>query len=378
MQKIITTLISCLLAFHSISQISTPPNGDNQRTVTRQYIGSVAWVEVDYHSPDVTSPRGESREGKIWGQLVPYGFAPLGFGESNADNPSPWRAGANENTTFEFSHDVLIDGKKLGAGKYGFFVAPAESGPWTIIFSKDNNHWGSYFYKEENDVLRVEVEAKESPYHEWLTYAFIDRQPTKTTAAMLWENKMLPFSIEVDNFNEVVLSQIESELKNGDGFTYNSHVSASNYASQLGDHERAIKWANSAINDPFFGQKNFSTLQAKGNALAAAGKKEEAKKIMNEAIKHPTATSLGVYRYGNGLIRQGEKEEALEVLKYGHKKFEGAWPTNLGLAQAYSAKGDYKTALKYANNALKNAPNEPNKAFVQGNIDKLKKGESIN
>lgn len=75
--------------------LTLPPPGDNQKTVVTQYMGQVA-VTLTYNSPDVTSPTGEDRTGKIWGQLVPYGMANLGFGTATE---SPWRTGANENTT---------------------------------------------------------------------------------------------------------------------------------------------------------------------------------------------------------------------------------------------------------------------------------------
>jgi hypothetical protein len=47
---------------------------------------------------------------------VPYGFVDYHYGTSKA---APWRAGANENTTIEFSTDVLVEGRPLAAGKYG-------------------------------------------------------------------------------------------------------------------------------------------------------------------------------------------------------------------------------------------------------------------
>ncbi len=168
-----------------LAQLSTPPGGGSQRSYVKQHIGGVGKVAIEYSSPGA---RGRT----IFGGVVPYGFNNLGFGLSTNDNPSPWRAGADQNTTFHFSHDVLIEGKELKAGKYGFFVAPAEEGPWTVIFSKDNNHWGSFFYKPENDALRVEVEAEDTEPREWLTYDFIDRQPTSTTVALIWGDKKLP------------------------------------------------------------------------------------------------------------------------------------------------------------------------------------------
>ena len=115
----------------SLAQLSLPPGGGNQKSVTTQYIGALVYVTVTYNSPDVTSPQGEDRTGKIWGQLVPHGMNNLGFGSAKE---SPWRAGANENTTIQFSHDVEVQGQPIKAGTYGFHIITQETGDWTIIF----------------------------------------------------------------------------------------------------------------------------------------------------------------------------------------------------------------------------------------------------
>ena len=60
--------------------ITTPPGGGKQKSINKQYIGSMVFVEITYNSPDVHAPNGTDRTGKIWGQLVPYGLTDLGFG----------------------------------------------------------------------------------------------------------------------------------------------------------------------------------------------------------------------------------------------------------------------------------------------------------
>ena len=79
-------------------------------------------------------PQGEDRKGHIWGELVHYGFIDQADGLSKV---APWRAGANENTTITFSHDVKIDGKTLKAGTYGLFLDVEKDGPWQWIFSNN-------------------------------------------------------------------------------------------------------------------------------------------------------------------------------------------------------------------------------------------------
>ena len=80
MKKILLSAAGLLIGGLAMAQISTPPGGGNQKSVVRQYIGAVPYVEVVYNSPDVTGPNGQTRKGQIWGSLVPYGFIGLGFG----------------------------------------------------------------------------------------------------------------------------------------------------------------------------------------------------------------------------------------------------------------------------------------------------------
>ena len=65
-----------------------------------------------------------------------------------------WRTGANEAAEITFYKDVTFGGKAVKAGKYSLFTIPGEK-EWTIILNTAENVWGSYFYKESEDVVRV-------------------------------------------------------------------------------------------------------------------------------------------------------------------------------------------------------------------------------
>jgi DUF2911 family protein len=96
-------------------------------------------ISIDYGAPSV---KGRT----VWGGLEKYG--------------NVWRAGANENTTISFDKDVHIAGKKLAAGKYGFFIIPVENGHWTVIFNKVYDAWGAFSYDQKEDALRVNISPK--------------------------------------------------------------------------------------------------------------------------------------------------------------------------------------------------------------------------
>jgi hypothetical protein len=152
-----------------------------------QRLGVNTDITIEYSRPGV---KGR----KIWGELVPYGMAP--GNKYSDDKPYPWRAGANENTTIEFSKDVLVEGNKLAAGKYGIHMIPSEK-DWTIIFSKNSENWGSFAYNKDEDALRITVTPVEAPHKEWLMFGFNNLAGTSATACLHWEKLRVPFKIEL-------------------------------------------------------------------------------------------------------------------------------------------------------------------------------------
>ena len=358
----LTALFMCLflmLSFNTFAQLDAP-RGSQMATVS-QRIG-ITDVYIKYSRPSVNK-----RE--IWGKLVPYGMNNLGFGTAKE---SPWRAGANENTIIKFTDDVKIEGQTLKAGKYGFHVIVNNNDTATLIFSKDYSAWGSYFYKPENDVLRVDVTMSSISHTELLTFNFINVDTASAVAALQWEKKQIPFKIEVDVTN-VVLASFREEFQGQGGFQRQNWEQAANYAlNNDGDLNEALSWIEGAIAGKFFSQKTFNNLQIKSQILEKLGKGNEASSIMDEAMS--LATVFQIHQYGRTLIGQGKKEKALEVYKMNAKKNKDVWPVNYGIARGYSAMGNYNKALVYIEKALANAPNEGAKGRVQANIEKLKKG----
>ncbi len=354
--------------------VTTPPPGGNQKASVSQWIGLVE-VNITYNSPDVTSPTGEDRSGKIWGELVPYGMADLGFGNGK---PSPWRVGANENTIFRVSHDVLVEGKPLPAGTYGLHMVPGEE-EWTIIFSKNSTSWGSYFYEESEDALRVTVKPEENPFREWMTFEFVDRQPSFTVASLQWEKLAVPFRIEAPNLTELYVNNMRDELRSTRGFTWQGFQSAAQYClNNEVNLEEALTWADRAVSQPFIGQANFNTLSTKAQILDKLGRGDEALATMTEALDLPGTTAVQIHAYGRQLVAAGQKQDALAVFQKNAERFPNTWPVNVGLARGYSAVGEYKKALGFAKKALDNAPDDTNRQSLEGAIKKLALGEDIN
>jgi hypothetical protein len=127
-------------------------------------------ITINYNSPAV---KGR----KIWGELVPFNKV--------------WRAGANDATTFETDKDLIIEGAKLPAGKYSFFVIPNEK-ECIIIFNKEAKQWGAYKYKEKDDQLRVTVKQQMADSStESLTYKI-----NNDNVVLIWEKWNIPIAVK--------------------------------------------------------------------------------------------------------------------------------------------------------------------------------------
>jgi hypothetical protein len=350
--------ISSLTSFgQESSELSFPPNGDNQRAEVSQWIGPVR-ISIEYHSPHVHNPAANDRTGHIWGELVHYGFFDEGFGPTKG---APWRAGANESTAITFSNDVKVEGKELKAGTYALFLDVEETGPWYWIFS---NHlgWGSYQYDPKDDALRVPVTPQDAPFTEFLSYGFDDRRPDSAVAFLQWEKKRIPFRVEVPNVNELYVAKMRQQLEFWPGFRYEDWQSAAQFcADNKINLEEALIWAEKAISTPFrgatVGHEDFSTLQTKAAVLTAMGRDADAEAVMQKALHLSGTDSYSIYAYAVGLLRSGKNSKAMEVFKVNQQQHpeEKFW-TFLGLARGYTAIGDKKNAIASWETVLKNVP----------------------
>lgn len=353
--------------------LTLPPSGNVQKAAVVQYIGPVK-VSIDYSSPSVHAPNGEDRRGKIWGTLVPYGLTNLGFGNGK---PGPWRAGANENTVFSVSDDVTIDGQALPAGRYGLHMI---AGPeeWTLIFSKNADAWGSFFYEEADDALRVKVKPRKNAYREWLTYEFTSRKPAEATCELQWEELAVPWTIKVPDVNKLYTSRLRKELTTVPGFSHQGYLAAARFCLQENTNlEDGLKWAEAAVSMPFIGQPNFNTLSVKSQLLAKLGRDAEAKKDIDAALRHPTATPTQIHQYGRQLIAAKKPQEALQVFQLNAQRNGDAWPVHVGLARGYAATGDTAKALEHARKALPQAPDDINRRSLEDMVKTFSEGRNI-
>ena len=372
MKKILLTAmlaVAALLAFtgSSHAQLTALPDAGNRRATVGEGIG-ITEVTIHYNRPHV-----KGREGHIWGQLIPVGYVDQGFGPSKS---APWRAGANENTWIEFSTDVMIEGQPLPAGKYGLTVAydPNES---TVIFSKNYTSWGSFFYDPAEDALRVKVKPfKVDNSVEWLKYEFTGQTPNSAIVQLEWEKLVIPIKISVDVV-KTQLASFQRELRSEKGFAWESWDQAAAYCAQNKTNlEQALLWTDTATSVNFGGSQSFQSWTTKATVLDSLGRNADADAAMKKALPYGSVNEL--YFYGRTLARAKKGKEALEVFKIDYDKHPDEFLTNAGLARGYSAVGDYKKAITYAQKAQAQAPDPTNKATMAKFVQELGDGKDIN
>jgi tetratricopeptide (TPR) repeat protein len=355
-------------SFAQVPYNSAVPNGYTKKAVVSEQVG-LTQVTITYHRPAV---RG--REGKIWGEVVHKGFIDQGFGNGK---PAPWRAGANENTVIEFDNDVKIEGQTLPKGRYGLFVAydPTES---IVIFSKRTDAWGSFFYDEKEDALRVKV--KPQPIEksvENLKYEFSNQTPNSAVVALAWEKLSIPFKVEVDYLKQQ-FDAFVAESQNPRGFTPQGLNIAASWTLQ-NDYqlEKGLEWATLATSPKFPGDPtSFPALSTRAAILDKLGRADEAAAVIKSAL--PFGSVVELQQFGRQLLAAKKPKAAMEIFQFNYDKNPNHFITLTGMARGLSANGEYAKALEFANKALPLAPNEPNKQAVQAMVEKLKAGKDIN
>lgn len=247
-------------------RLTTPEASPHARTL--QTVG-ITELAVDYHRPAVAGRT-------VWGDLVPY--------------HAVWRAGANENTVFETSTEIEVEGQALPAGRYGVHAVPTEDA-WIVAFSRFADAWGSYSYSEDEDALRVTVSARPAPFGERLAWRFDN--PTETAADLVlhWERLEVPVRITVDT-PALVLAHMETELRGVAGFYAEPWAQIAAYALQHDLRtDEALAWADKSIGMA----PSFDARMTRAGLLDALGRAAEATAARDEAFADASADDVRAY-----------------------------------------------------------------------------------
>ena len=255
MRKFILGSIVFAITFSVRSQSIKMPPPSPPQTIKQDF--GISSIELSYSRPGI---KGR----KVFGDLVPYGKV--------------WRTGANNATTIDFGDDVTIGGTKVPAGKYGLLTIPDKDN-WKVIITKQLEVTNPADYKQESDVVRVDVKPMTmKDKMETFTMQFANVKSSTCELQIMWENTavVVPISSDVET---VVMKQIDDAM-NKDNRPY--FQSALYYLNNGKDLNQAVAWFDKAIAQQPDG---YWIYHQKANALAKLGKKDEAKATAQKSIE---------------------------------------------------------------------------------------------
>ena len=220
MKNIYSILI--IISGFAFGQIETPQPSPLAKI--EQVVG-LTDVAITYSRPAV-------RNRSIMGDLVPYG--------------EMWRAGANADTTIEFSDEVTIGGQRLASGKYAVFIRPGES-MWEIFFYTKTDNGGlpdewdpkavALVVESTVDILDKSIES--------FTISIDNLHQNGATLNFSWENTQasLEFSVPTE---AKAMASIDKTMK-GTPKSRDYYNAAVYYREVDKDLNKAKKWIAKAI-----------------------------------------------------------------------------------------------------------------------------------
>jgi hypothetical protein len=223
--KKILFVIGSFLSLTAMAQVKMPAASPTQTLIQEFGLGK---MEIVYSRPSL---KGRSVFGA--GSLL----APIG---------DVWRTGANGATKLTFSDPVVLGNKTIPAGSYALFTIPGAA-EWTIIINTNSKGWGSFDYKEAEDVVRFKV-APETTGSTTETFNIgVDNITAQTATIYLkWGKTKVNIPISTD-IRPTVRAQIEAATTAAT-VNPNMYQSAATFYLELDhDYNKALVFADKAI-----------------------------------------------------------------------------------------------------------------------------------
>lgn len=274
MKQLLMIALAATICGTTTAQNLSTPQPSPTTTVKQNF--STGSIELSYSRP-------AKKNRTIFGDLVPYGAV--------------WRTGANAATTLNFTDDVTIGGKEVKAGKYGLLTIP-NADKWTIIITKDLDVTSPSAYKQENDVVRTDVNVTALPFSiENFTINFADIDGSSLELELMWDKTYVSLPITT-NTEARVMKQIDEVIKKDNKPYYSA---ASYYYENGKDLAQALTWVNKAIEN---NSEAYWVHMLKARILAKQGDKAGAKASATTVVELATKAKNNDYvKLGNDLMK---------------------------------------------------------------------------
>jgi len=213
-----TSILISLAGLNASAQLKMPQSSSLQTLIQEFGLGKVT---VSYSRPNI---KGRSLEK----DLTPFGEV--------------WRTGANDATVITFTDAVTLEGNPVSPGEYALFTIPGKD-EWTIILNKETKQWGSYQYKQAEDVLRFKVKPiKLTDRLETFSINFSDVMPSSANLDLSWENTRITIKMTTD-VDAKVMANIDAAMKSEKPPFYPAAIY---YFENGKDLKKALEWINIA------------------------------------------------------------------------------------------------------------------------------------
>ncbi len=277
MKRILFSVLT-LIGLTAQAQIKMPALSPTQ-TLSQDF--GMGKIEITYSRPALKG-RAAFGNGSV--------LAPLGM---------LWRTGANGATKLTFSHPVTIGGKLLAAGAYGLFTIPGEK-EWTIILNTNSAGWGSFSYKEAEDVVRFQVKpTTTSNSTENFCINVDDINAETANITLKWATTLVNIPVSTD-IKSTIRAQVK-EATSAANVNPNVYSTAANFYYDVDqDYNNALIFVEKAI---AANPKAYWLLLLKGKTQKKLGDINGAKTSAEACIKLATAEKNDDYvRNGKELL----------------------------------------------------------------------------
>jgi tetratricopeptide (TPR) repeat protein len=239
MKKIIIS-IYLLFVLNGYSQIQFPkvsPQGKIEQRI------GVTDITVSYSRPSINGR-------VIFGNVVPM--------------DKIWRTGANENTIFKTSDDLIFGKDTLKRGVYSIYTKPSKE-TWELYFYKDTLNWGEPRNWDDSKVA-LKTQSNVKLLNDSYEFFTIDLQQLNVNNGQLlltWEKTKVIFPFQVNTRNKVTKSidKLMAGPTAGEYFNAGSY-----YYKEKIDLKKALEWVSKAIDiqggDAYWMLRTKSLIQA--------------------------------------------------------------------------------------------------------------------
>jgi hypothetical protein len=256
MKKIIVAVI-VIISMNLNAQVQFPKVSANSKL--EQKVG-VTDIKVKYSRPTANNR-------VVFGNVVPF--------------DKIWRTGANENTLFTTSDDLVFGKDTLRKGTYSIFTKPSKES-WDLFFYKDTLNWGEPRVWDETKVA-LKTTANTKPLQEMVEVFTMDVQQSDANSGQLvftWEKTKVVFPFQVMT-RKKVLAGIDKLMAGPSAGEYFS--AGSFYFKEKIDLKKALEWVSKAID--MQGEDAYWMLRTKSLIQSELGDYKGAIETANKGLK---------------------------------------------------------------------------------------------